>query len=124
MKPEEAKIEARAKIIWGEPSENVSAFLQGHGFGEKEIFEHLANFDRERAEVIRSSGIKKITMGALLIPIPLVAYIVFIMNGAIPTRLFTLTVLIGLYGIWKATNGIMMIMAPGTERGDLSDLPE
>jgi len=36
MNPESAKIEARAKIIWGEPRKNVAAFLMAHGFGEKD----------------------------------------------------------------------------------------
>lgn len=124
MTPDEAKREARAKIIWGDSRETVTAFLQGHGFGEKEILELLADFDRERASVIRSSGTKKITVGALLVPIPFIAYIVFIMIGVIPTKIFMLTVLTGLYGLWKIIDGARMLVAPRSEPGDLSTLED
>jgi hypothetical protein len=124
MTQDEARIEARAKIIWGESKESVSAFLQTHGFGEQDTLSLLAEFDQERATAIRSSGIKKLTMGALLVPIPVIAYLVFMAMGVILMKIFAITIVAGLFGLWKVIDGISMIMAPGSERGDLSSLSD
>ena len=124
MKPEDAIIEARAKIIWGDPTESVSEFLQTNGFSEKETLDLLADFKHERATAIRSSGIKKLVIGSLLAPIPLIAYLVFMTIGYIYIKIFALTCLAGLFGLWKIIDGLTMIMNPRSERGDLSNLSE
>ena len=124
MKTEEAKIEARAKIIWGEPPEKVLAFLQENGFGDKDAFALLSEFKKERAANIRSSGVKKITIGALLVPIPLITYLFFMSAGYINIKIMAVTGLIGIVGGWKIIDGISMIVVPSSERGDLSNLSE
>ena len=124
LSPEEAKIEARAKMIWGESRESVAALLQANGFGEKDIAVMLAEFDQERATAIRSSGIKKLTTGALLVPIPVVAYLVFMAIGVIYIKIFAATIVAGAFGLWKVIDGISMIVTPGSERGDLANLSD
>jgi hypothetical protein len=124
MKPEEAKIEARAKIIWGEPPEKVLAFLQENGLGDKDAFSLLSELKKERAGNIRSSGVKKITIGALLVPIPLIAYLFFMWAEVISLKIMAVTGLVGVVGAWKVIEGISMIVAPNSERGDLSNISE
>ena len=124
MNYDEAKAEARAKIIWGESKESVSTFLMTHGFGEKDALSLLAEFDQERAEAIRSSGMKKLLIGALLVPIPLIAYLFFMAIGVIYMKIFALTIAAGGFGLWKVIDGLSMIIAPRSESGDLSNLSD
>jgi hypothetical protein len=39
----------------------------------------------------------------------------------IPLKLFAITIIIGLWGAWLVVNGILMAMAPKSERGDVAD---
>ncbi len=124
MNNQEAKAEARAKIIWGEPQEKVSAFLQQNGFSEKEVQELLAEWNQERADAVRSTGIKKATIGALLVPIPFITYFVFMAIGHMQRNLFAVACAAGMFGLWKLGDGLYMILAPRSERGDISSLSE
>lgn len=124
MNAQDAKTEARAKTIWGEPQEQVSAFLQQNGFTETEVGELLAEWNQERVDAIRSSGIKKITIGALLIPLPFIAYFVFMAIGYMQKNIFGLTCVAAMFGTWKLIDGLHLILAPRSERGDISNLPE
>jgi hypothetical protein len=124
MKLDEAKIEARAKIIWGESPEKVFVFLQENGFSDKDAYSLLSELKKERASDIRSSGVKKITIGALLVPIPFIAYLFFMCVGYIYIKIMAGTGLFGVFGAWKIIEGISMIVAPSSERGDLSNISE
>jgi hypothetical protein len=124
MSFQEAKAEARARIIWGEPREKVAVFLQQNGFSEKDVHELLAEWNQERADAVRSTGIKKATIGALLVPIPLITYIVFMTIGSMHRNLFAVACAAGMFGLWKLGDGLYMILAPRSERGDISSLSD
>lgn len=124
MTHEEARIEARAKIIWGETRESVSLFLRARDYGEKETAALLAELDQERSATIRSSGIKKLTMGALLVLIPVIAYLFFMTIGVIYIKIFAATLVAGGFGLWKMIGGLSMLLAPRSEKGDLSNLSD
>lgn len=63
-------------------------------------------------------------VGALLIPIPVIAYVFFMAIGVIYMKIFALTIVAGVFGLWKVIDGVSMIIAPRSERGDLSNLSD
>jgi hypothetical protein len=117
----QAKHEAKAKIFWGDPPEKVVAFLRIQGFSREEASDLVRELYQERAATVRANGIKKIFTGIGLIAVPIVSLIVFIMIGVIPMKIFGLTLAVGCWGVWKLINGIIMVLAPKTEHGDLAD---
>jgi len=36
-------------------------------------------------------------------------------------KIFAITVAVGLWGVWMLLNGIIMVLAPKSEKGDLAD---
>jgi len=73
------------------------------------------------AATVRANGIKKILTGIGLMAVPVVALIIFLMIGVIPLKIFAVTIMIGLWGVWTLINGIIMVLAPKAEHGDLAD---
>jgi len=117
----QAKHEARAKIFWGDPPEKVIAFLLIQGFSREEASSLVGDLFRERAATVRGNGIKKIFTGIGLIAVPIVSLIIFLMIGVIPLKIFGLTLAVGCWGVWMLINGIIMVVAPKAEHGDLAD---
>ncbi len=113
--------EARAKIFWGDPPEDVLKFLMMQGIGYEEASELIRGMVNERASTVRRDGIRKILIGVALVCVPIVALIFFASVGVIPLKLFALTVMVGLWGAWMLLKGTMMALAPKSEPGDLAD---
>ena len=67
MKPEQVIIEARAKIIWGEPSSSVRDFLISNGISAIEADAKIKDFNVERNTEIRRLGIKNSVIGAAIL---------------------------------------------------------
>jgi hypothetical protein len=60
-------------------------------------------------------------MGAPLLFVPVGAYFVFLsVFGVIPVKLFCVAMAMGLYGLWQVVDGLMKVLTPARERGDLS----
>ncbi len=119
--PTQAQHEARAKIFWGDPPEQVIGYLLLQGFSKEEASGLVHEMFRERAATVRANGIRKILTGIGLVAVPIVALIIFLCIGVIPLKLFAVTIMIGLWGVWLLINGIIMTLAPKSERGDLAD---
>lgn len=113
--------EARAKIFWGDPPEDVLKFLMMQGIGYEEASDLVRGMVNERASAVRGEGIRKLVIGAGLVCVPIVALIFFASVGVIPLKLFALTVMVGLWGAWMLLKGTMMVLAPKSEPGDLAD---
>ena len=113
--------EARAKIFWGDSTESVIAYLQSQGINQQEAQTIMDSVLAEREEFVRAEGKKRIIVGALLILVPIIAYVVFATIGVFPLKLFGLTVVVGLYGGWKIVKGTINVLSPGSDRSDLSD---
>jgi hypothetical protein len=119
--PAQAQHEAKAKIFWGDPPEAVIGYLLMQGFSHEEASDLVREMFRERAATVRANGIRKILTGIGLIAVPIVALIIFLSIGVIPMKIFAITIMAGLYGVWLLLNGIIMVLAPKTEKGDLAD---
>ncbi len=117
----QAEHEARAKIFWGDPPEEVIKFLMIKGIGPEEASGMVRAMFQERAATVRANGIRKVLTGILLMAVPVVAYRIFVGIGIIPMKLFGLTIMVGLWGVWLFLNGAIMFLNPKSQPGDLAD---
>jgi hypothetical protein len=111
--------EARAKVTWGDSREEVLKYLMIQGLSAAEATELAGEMFQERAAAIRVIGIKKIFMGVPLIAVPIAAWFYFLSLRIIPAKLFGLTLMVGLYGMWLFIQGLVMFMSPKSEPGDV-----
>lgn len=91
------------------------------GFGYEEAAELVGELFRERLAAMRSDGIKKVVLGSVLICVPIASYFFFLSIGVIPLKLFAVTILLGLWGVWMAIKGVFMLMAPRAQTGDVAE---
>jgi hypothetical protein len=117
----QAEHEARAKAMWGDSREQVISYLMIQGFSHQEASDVAQKLFQERVAAVRSNGIRKIIIGIGLICVPIIALIIFLAVRVIPLKLFAVTIMVGLYGLWLVINGILMVAAPKSERGDVAD---
>ncbi len=108
--------EARARITWGEAPEKVLDYLKTTGMGEPDASAFMAQLQQERSAQVRMDGIVKVLWGVGLIALGIVVF----------DLSYSTTCLFGggalcVGGGWKITQGIIMLMAPRSEKGDLSD---
>lgn len=118
---EQAEIEARAKISWGDTPEAVIKYLMIQGFTHPEAAALVEEMFRERIAITRGNGIRKIVTGSGLVCVPVVAYFIFAHFGVIPVKLMAICVAVGLWGLWLILNGILLIVAPKMETGDVAE---
>lgn len=114
----QAEHEARAKALWGDTKEQIISYLMVQSFSVPEATELATKLFKERARAVRSNGLRKIVIGVGLMCVPVVALLVFLSIGVIPLKLFAVTIMVGLWGLWLFVNGILIAAAPGSERGD------
>ncbi|HWA26190.1 MAG TPA: hypothetical protein VG734_11045 [Lacunisphaera sp.] len=119
--PDSIAIEARAKILWGEPIEKVREYLMGKNVGEKDAGALLEELMAERAASIRSDGFGKIWAGAASVAAPVAYYFAtHVWIGYWNHKLFAALVVLAAVGVIKLVSGISMVIRPGAVRGDLS----
>lgn len=118
---DQAEHEARAKAMWGDAKEQIISYLMIQGFSVPEANELATNLFKERAAAVRSNGIRKIIIGIGLMCVPVLALLFFLAIGMFLLKLFAAAVMVGLYGAWLFINGLLMAIAPKSERGDVAD---
>ncbi len=116
----QAEHEARAKVLWGDSPEDVVKFLMIQGLGYEEASALVQPMFHERAKTIRTNGIRKIVIGSLMACVPIVAFFIFNSIGVIPLKIFAVTVMVGLWGAYMVLKGIIMMVAPKSEPGDVA----
>lgn len=116
---EQAATEARAKAMWGDSPEQVTQYLWMQGFDRDEASNLVKAVFRERAAEVRANGIRKIFTGVGLMCVPIIALVIFLCIGVILLKIFAVTVMIGLWGVWQVINGILMAVAPKADKGDV-----
>ena len=115
----QVEAEGRAKVTWGDSREEVLKFFMIQGLTAAEAVELADGMFRERALEIRGLGIKRICIGVPLMAVPVAAWFYFLTLRIIPVKLFALTVMVGLYGLYLLLSGVIMFVAPKSEPGDL-----
>jgi hypothetical protein len=107
----QAIAEAKAKI----------SYLRMQDFSAEEAKELVDEMFQERAATIRGNGIQKIVVGCGLICVPIVSLLIFLAMGFIPLKIFAVTIMVGLYGVWLVLKGSFMVLAPKSEAGDVAE---
>src|SRR5215469_3481466 len=112
--------EARAKIFWGDTREQVIAFLVVAGIPREEATPMVDEFVAERVQSLRGIGIRKFFTGIGLMFVPVISWIVFAyVVHMIPLKIFALTIMAGLYGVYLFLRGLIMLLSPKGEHGDV-----
>lgn len=117
----QAEHEARAKAMWGDTKEQIVSYLMIQGFSAPEATELATKLFKERTKAVRSNGIRKIIIGIGMMCVPVAAAIFFLAIGFFLLKVFAAAVMVGLYGAWLFINGLLMAIAPKSERGDVAD---
>lgn len=119
--PAKAETEARAKIFWGDPPEDVVKFLMMNGFSHEDATVLVRVMFQERATAIQGVGIRKIVTGIALMAVPVVAILIFAHFHVAFITLLALAIAVGLWGAWMFLRGSIMVLVPKLETGDVSD---
>jgi pSer/pThr/pTyr-binding forkhead associated (FHA) protein len=118
---DKAEQEARSKMLWGDPVEEVVKFLRMQGLSIEEASSLGNSLLLERVKILRGIGVQKIFTGIGLICVPVISFVGFLQMGVFPVKLFAMTVMVGLYGAWRLLKGTFMVFAPKSESGDVAD---
>ena len=120
--PEQAAIEGRAKIFWGDAPDEVKRFLMINNYSVPEATAMVNEWFTERAKTIRKNGIKKFFIGIVLAAVPVIFYFVAVAKAGdfAPMKLFAFCIMVGLYGAYLLIKGAIMFCAPRSEPGDVS----
>jgi hypothetical protein len=98
----------------------VRGMMQGVSAGE--ATELADGLFVERAQIIRAAGVKKIIIGIPLMALPVVLWFVFLATiRFVPIKLWALTLMAGLYGMYCLFKGLIMFFSPKSEPGDCSE---
>jgi hypothetical protein len=122
MDPEQAKKEARSKILWGDEPPAVIMFLKTQGFTAEEANNIVQVVLDERKKTVRATGMKKIFSGIGMLCVPAVVGVAFLMVDFLPIQLLGAAVCVGVWGFFRGLSGILMIVAPKGEKGNVSEL--
>src|SRR5439155_11227992 len=71
-----AEHQARSKMLWGDPPEDVTKYLMMQGFSVEEASACSAALLHERVVMVRGIGVRKILCGIGLMCVPVAAYLV------------------------------------------------
>lgn len=116
---ESAEIEARAKISWGDSTDDVTKYLMLQGFSVPEATALVQVLFKERLAALRVKGIRKIVAGFGLMCVPVIAWTAHL--AMISLKLMGGAIGVGLWGCWLVLNGIIMLVAPKMESGDVAE---
>ena len=116
-----AENEARAKISWGDAQEDVIKFLMLNGFTVPEATDFVQSLYQERLATVRSNGISKMLQGGGLMLVPVITFIIFTHFGVMPIKLMGIAMAVGLFGAWLVLKGLVLLLAPKMETGDVAD---
>lgn len=116
----QAEVEARAKIFWGDAQEEVVKFMMIHNFTYAEATPLVQAMFEERCVTIRQNGITKIWTGVLMVCVPVGGWIGFNAIHFMPMKIFGFMCMIGLWGAYRIVKGIIMVISPKTEPGDVA----
>lgn len=132
MKPADLISEARARIMWGEPSSSVRSFLTANGITEFDADAAINEFNAERNSEIRKIGLKWTLIGAALIVGASIFFYWSLLHVDIDkmnsrsARGFVMIAIViaggGLYGLSKMIDGVRELVRPQSEEKSISEL--
>lgn len=118
----QVECEARAKTLWGDSREEVVKYLMIQGINATDATELADGMFAERAAIVRGAGLKRVFMGAPMMAFPVAAWFFFVVEFRfVPVKLWGLTLLVGIYGMYCLLKGLIMFFSPKSEPGDVSE---
>jgi hypothetical protein len=117
----QAEIEARAKVSWGDPPEAVLQYLMIQRFSHAEATEFLAVLFRERSAAVRARGLKKILIGCGMIVAAAAGMLYMLAIKLLMAKIVGLLFALACWGLWNLINGIIMVVAPKMQSGDVAE---
>jgi hypothetical protein len=117
--PGQVAHEARAKIFWGDPPQEVLKFLMINNVPRAEATEIIRELTHERMVQMRKNGLVKIFSGILMICVPIGGW--FGNMAVISIKLFAIMIMLGLWGFYRLIKGTLMVVAPKMQQGDVSE---
>jgi hypothetical protein len=115
----QAEVEARAKVSWGDPPDAVIKYLMIQGFTHAEASGLVDEMFKVRAAETRANGVKKILIGFGMMCVPVVALLMHVQM--ISLKLMGGAIGVGLWGIFVLIQGAIMVIAPKMETGDVAE---
>ena len=115
---EQARVEARAKVIWGESPRKVIYFLRTKGVSLEEAIQITDEAFAERKAEDRAQAFKQIGVGIVCLFLPVGGYLIYSVFGALSILsmlVFGLGCAGGLYGIYCVINGLWALLVPQEE---------
>jgi len=117
--------EARARIIWGEPSLTVRDFLISNGVSDLVADAKVEEFMLERNRELRRIGLRNVLIGGLLTgaagtTLYVASPIASATSGLI--KVLAVVLLAGLYGLWKLVKGAVYLVCPKSEHKSIPDI--
>ena len=117
----QAEVEARAKVSWGDPPEAVIKYLMIQGFTYQEASDLVHELFKVRTAETRANGLRKIAVGSGMVAVPIIALLFFLSIHFIPLKIMGIAIAVGVWGFFKVVNGIIMMVAPKMETGDVAE---
>jgi hypothetical protein len=111
--------EARAKIFWGDPPQEVLKFLLINNVPRQEAMEIIRELTHERVVQMRKNGLIKIFTGILMVCVPIGGW--FGGMAMLSIKLFAVMIMLGLWGAYRVLKGTFMVVAPKAQQGDVSE---
>jgi len=117
--PGQVAHEARAKIFWGDPPQEVLKFLMINNVPRVEAMEIIRELTHERTVQMRKNGLIKIFSGILMVCVPVGGW--FGDVAMISIKLFAFMIMLDLWGAYRFVKGMLMVVAPKMQQGDVSE---
>ena len=124
MNADKIAVEARARIIWGEPASSVRAYLISNGVPNLEADAKVMEFQSERTRELRRMALRNMLIGIVLTSAATgTLYLSMpIASGASGMiKVLAVALLAGLYGLSKLAKGVVCFVRPQSDQRSIPD---
>jgi len=124
--PEKLIYEARARITWGDPPDEVRDWLNSEGLDSMRTDEILNACMADRAAAVRKRAITEIVIGTVLLVLAGsgIAAIAPLGSSRGVGRAFALMLVLACYGLFRLLRGLGWMASGANVHGDVSKLGE
>lgn len=112
--------EARSRVLWGEPVEEIRAWLLSQGMPDKDVDEVMAAALRERAKEFRKRGMSEMLVAVPFCLLPAGIILGIYLSGWIAVKLFSVLGVVILYGIYRFLRGLFWVIGGSKSSGSLA----
>ena len=125
-----ALIEARARVMWGDPKSDVEAYLVEHGATPAAAAALVAAYHSDRIRFIRGLGLSQIRAGATTCFLAIMGAWFLISFADLDARfrfareLLMVAIITAGFGAWRTVGGVLKWALPQDSKGDVSALDD